>query len=328
MLTPQEIRQLSQTSVWNTWKAVLGDWAIISLLFYLGIHFPSPLVLLGLMIVMGRQQLALGLLMHDAAHGRLFKSRLWNDAFCQFTCAGPLFFSLYSYKHFHFKHHRNPLAADDPDITLIGGYPIDKRSFYRKLLRDLFGISYFKFIRYFLRGSQSGGKNSKSRKIAATPPNGGQKTDEQTTAQANSTEKNLLPPKLIFSSMVLTHLLLFGVLLLSGHPGMYFLLWVLPSMTFLQVYLRIRGIAEHAGYQPNPDQSLNARTVVNPIQTFLWAPHFVHFHIEHHLYPSVPYFRLPQVHTLLKDRGALPEANVYSGYGQVLRDLLIKAPPA
>ena len=74
--------------------------------------------------------------------------------------------------------------------------------------------------------------------------------------------------------------------------------------------LRIRGITEHAGYAPNPDQRLNARTVINPVETFFFAPHGVNYHVEHHVYPSVPHFRLPEVHRLMSERGALPAASV------------------
>ena len=42
------------------------------------------------------------------------------------------------------------IAPDDPDLSLIGGYPISKMSLARKLLRDASGISYFKFIKYFI----------------------------------------------------------------------------------------------------------------------------------------------------------------------------------
>ncbi len=327
MLTPQEVRQFSQTSGLNTWKAIFLDWGVIGLIFYLGAcfshlslstsfssYFPAficlPLIYLPLMMLMARQQLALGLLMHDATHGRLFKSRFWNDVICQFFCSGPLFFSLYSYRNSHLKHHLDPLVPDDPDITLTGGYPISGRSFARKLFRDVSGISYFKFIKYFVYRTHN------------RTPRGAEPEAGTAVKKKAHSESNLLSLRVVIFSMLLSNLVLFGILALLGHPGLYFLLWALPSMTFLQVYLRIRGIAEHAGYHPNPDQRLNSRTVVNPVQTFLWAPHCVNYHVEHHIYPSVPYFRLPKVHRLLAARGALPKENVYYSYVQVIRDLV------
>src|SRR5262249_10708269 len=125
------------------------DWAGIAILFAALIAFPYPLTYLLVFILIGRQQLALAILMHDGAHGRLFKSPRVNDALGQLFTGAPLFFSQDSYRKFHLKHHLDPLVSDDPDISLIGGYPIPKGSFLRKLFRDFVGISYFKFIGYF-----------------------------------------------------------------------------------------------------------------------------------------------------------------------------------
>jgi len=41
-------------------------------------------------------------------------------------------------------------------------------------------------------------------------------------------------------------------------------------------------------------------------------PHQMHYHIEHHLYPSVPHYRLPACHAALREAGALADAEVSS----------------
>jgi fatty acid desaturase len=38
----------------------------------------------------------------------------------------------------------------------------------------------------------------------------------------------------------------------------------------------------------------------------------MHYHIEHHLYPSVPHYRLPACHAALREAGALADAEVSS----------------
>ncbi len=98
---------------------------------------------------------------------------------------------------------------------------------------------------------------------------------------------------------------MFAALWASGHPGLY-ALWLVSMMTVLQVLLRVRGIAEHAGFERAEDQRLCTRTVVNPVQTFFFAPHRVNFHVEHHLYPSVPAYRLPAVHRAAAGAGRSP----------------------
>jgi fatty acid desaturase len=302
MLQPAEVKNLSQISAFRSSLAILQDWLLIIGVFALMIVFPHPWTYLFCVILISRQQLALAILMHDGAHRRLYKSHAANDGIGQFLLAAPLFFAMDSYKKLHLKHHTNPLVEDDPDLSLIGGYPISKASFTRKIFRDFSGISYFKFIRYFVFMARQK-KKSEASKTSSPAPKGLSKTT-------------------ILVSIVLAQATMFGVLFWAGHPWLYLTLWVLPFMTCLQVLLRVRGIAEHAGYQPNENQMLNARTVINPLQTFLFAPHGVNYHIEHHVYPSVPFYRLPEVHRLLKERKSLPESNVYHGYGQVLSDLI------
>jgi fatty acid desaturase len=85
---------------------------------------------------------------------------------------------------------------------------------------------------------------------------------------------------------------------------------------------RLRQIAEHAAVPDaaNPDPRFNTRTVEAPVwQRFLMAPHFVNYHLEHHLLPGVPCYRLPGFRVLLKEKGLLDEVPNFSGYQQVLR---------
>jgi len=42
----------------------------------------------------------------------------------------------------------------------------------------------------------------------------------------------------------------------------------------------------------------------------LLFPHHVNYHLEHHLYPAVPHYRLPRLHQLLVEKDALDGAEV------------------
>jgi fatty acid desaturase len=161
MLPAEELKALSRPSGLRSSVSLFLDWALIAGGFALAILAPHPLAWIFCFLLLSRQQLALAILMHDGAHRRLYKSAAVNDWICQLLCAAPLFFSMYSYQRLHLKHHRAPLAADDPDLSLVGGYPISKASFARKLLRDAFGVSYFKFIRYFLHMARKPRRNPK-----------------------------------------------------------------------------------------------------------------------------------------------------------------------
>lgn len=316
MLRNDELRTLSKPDGFRSSFSIAFDWVMVAASFAVAILVPHPAVWALCFLFNARQQLAFAILMHDGAHRRLYQDFKVNDYVCQFLCAAPLFFSMYSYQKLHLKHHREPLAADDPDLSLIGGYPISKGSFARKLARDAFGISYYKFIRYFIHMARKP-KNviRDMNKEAATKDVGPAELKTQSAGKP-------MPMAMVGVSILVISLLLWGALYLLGQGWLFFFLWFLPAITALQVLLRIRGIAEHAGYTANPDQSKNARTVVNPLQTFVFAPHNVNFHIEHHLYPSVPFHRLPYLHKVLSERGAIPQTNVYSGYGKVIAELV------
>ena len=299
MLRSEEIRDLSRINAWQSTFWVAFTWLLIAVTFAAPALYPYWWVYVLAILLMARHQLSLAILMHDAAHMRLYKNITWNDYIGQLFLASPVLFSLTAYRTFHLRHHKDPLTPDDPDISLTGGYPIPWQSFARKLMRDLSGLSYFKFLKYFI---------SKSRTEKGRSKRGGRRKGPSF--------------KQVAAMMLVSNLAIFGALAFSGHPWHYPLLWLLPAVTVLQVYLRIRGVAEHAGYQPNKDQRLNTRTIICPWQTFFVGPNNVNYHIEHHIYPGIPWYNLKKVHRLLRERDSLPAGHVYSGYGRMLREIL------
>ena len=54
-----------------------------------------------------------------------------------------------------------------------------------------------------------------------------------------------------------------------------------------------------------------ARTNTGP-RWLLWLffPHHVNFHIEHHMYPSIPFYNLPRAHAEMLKHGVLADAEV------------------
>ena len=51
--------------------------------------------------------------------------------------------------------------------------------------------------------------------------------------------------------------------------------------------------------------AFNTRTVDAPAwQRYLMAPSYVNYHLEHHLMPAVPCYRLPVFRALLQQRSA------------------------
>ncbi|WP_332877510.1 fatty acid desaturase family protein [Massilia sp. S19_KUP03_FR1] len=283
---------------WRAMTALAADWCLIAAAFASAILWPYPITYLAAAVIVARTQLALAVVMHESAHGTLLPSQWLNDAVGQACAAGPLCLSLKTYRAGHVQHHLLPMRSDDPVAVVfdIIDYPISRRRLVFRLLGAVLGIAYlvsaFKFMRGDYRGIMPGVPKSRSAKVWEV------------------------------GTMLTSNGLLLAVLALCGHAWLYLALWTLPSVTLLPLFGRIRAIMEHAGLTEGDDQSRNARTIIRPSwQTFLFGPHAIHYHIEHHLFVRMPFYNLGKVHQRLRADGLLPPANLYAGYGGVLRDV-------
>jgi fatty acid desaturase len=112
-----------------------------------------------------------------------------------------------------------------------------------------------------------------------------------------------------------------GAFGLSGYLIEYLVLWVLPLVTVVQAILRLRAIAEHGATTDFSSPLTAARTNVAPAWLeWLIFPHHVNYHIEHHLYASVPHYHLPALHREMSARSMLESAEVIP-FGLTLRKI-------
>jgi fatty acid desaturase len=85
------------------------------------------------------------------------------------------------------------------------------------------------------------------------------------------------------------------------------------------------GLTQHAGLAEDVlDHRLNCRTVyVNRVHRFLYWN--MNYHVEHHMFPSVPYHALPALHEELK--GDMPPAypGLWAAYREIVPALLRQA---
>ena len=123
---------------------VLHAWVVIGAAMALYALWPNPLTFVAAVIVIGSRQLGLAILMHDAAHGVLMKTRWLNEWVGQWLCAYPVLGEMIGYRHYHLVHHRRTQQPDDPDLGLSAKFPITRDSFRRKMIRDLTGQTGYK----------------------------------------------------------------------------------------------------------------------------------------------------------------------------------------
>lgn len=293
ILERREMRALRPKSDAMGWYLVAHAWAVIAGAAVLVAVWPNPFSYLLAVFLIGGRQLGLAILMHDAAHGLLFRSRRLNEFVGQYLCARPVGLDMYEYRDHHMRHHLFTQQEDDPDLALSTPFPITRASLFRKIARDLTGWT---FVR--LRFAQL---------VEAWGPKG---------LGAKARAKQLWE---MLGWIVLANLALWAVFYAAGSGFFYLWLWVLPLATSFQLVFRIRNIAEHAMVPDNDDPLLNTRTThANLIERVFLAPYWVNYHIEHHLFVFVPCFRLEAAHEILREKGLAGRMETKPGYLSVL----------
>ena len=103
---------------------------------------------------------------------------------------------------------------------------------------------------------------------------------------------------------------------------------VLPAMyiglpTLYGCWLHIVfGTTQHAGLDEDVlDHRLNSRTVMmNPVLRFLYWN--MNYHVEHHMFPLVPYHALPRLHEIVKADCPPPYPSLLAAYREIIPALL------
>jgi len=288
-----DLRGLS--SIAWTWGWIIGCLALYA-------WQPGVLTFLFGFIVISGRHLALAILMHEGAHRLLLNNVRWNDRVTQWLTAYPVMLNMLPYRDMHLRHHKNTWTEDDPDLGLATALPVTRRSFARKMLRDITGQTGYARYRFIAR--LSAGLSPDKRGLEGQPL-----TRVLATFARNQ------------HGFLITNTLMLAALTAAGRPEAFLLLWWLPAMTGYSVVLRIRNIAEHAVVTDPGEELRQTRTTLTSWWVrFLMAPHNVNYHLEHHLFMSVPQYNLPRAHRLLAERGLLDHAEVArDGYWPVLK---------
>ena len=139
-------------------------------------------------------------------------------------------------------------------------------------------------------------------------------------------EKNYIPeaeqPKAIRAARV--HI---AIYLLTIALAFYSRSWLpLMLLGLPRIYgcwhMLLTGILQHGGLADNvTDHRLNSRTVyMNPISRFLYWN--MNYHVEHHMFPMVPFHALPRLHELIKHDLPEPNPSMWHAYREMVPVLL------
>ena len=278
------LRALSRLSFIKVLTAIIFDWGLIFLLAFLQLNYLSyyfyPIVL----IIIATRQHALGIVLHDASHFRLLPNHFWNDLIADFLLAFPLNLTIFGYRREHFAHHKFSGMPNDPDLIRLSSphYQKDKTTRYLILKMVLLSTGFY-IVREFY---EMGIKYQLSTKV---------------------------PMKVNFSRIGFWAVMI-TIISLKHFWLSVLLFWFIPMSTVLMSIVFIRLKAEHDRIPNN--KLLNTRTIIPTwIERFFISQHNVHFHLDHHLYPSVPFYQLNKLHQeLLKNERYKKDAHISKGY--------------
>lgn len=87
-------------------------------------------------------------------------------------------------------------------------------------------------------------------------------------------------------------------------------------------HMFMTGLIQHGGLAEDVvDHRLNSRTVLmNPVSR--WIYWNMNYHVEHHMFPMVPYHALPRLHELIKHDLPAPNPSILSAYREMVPSVL------
>jgi fatty acid desaturase len=300
----ETVRELSKVNGYRTTAYLALQWTAMIVTFIVAarVHHPIGYVLAAI-IIASRMQ-ALGVLLHDAAHYLLYKNRTVNDVVSDLFVAFPLGLSTTLYRKTHFRHHRYTNTDEDQDLAAMQEeaewytWPKSRLGLWTTLLRSTFGLNFLKgWILY------------------------------KHWAPWNNFRSPDFPRRCrilyLISIVSVYSCFAFALKMNTVTTVCLMAIYTLSGITILNFTNRLRTTAEHLG--TDGDHELNqTRTVLpNWIERIFIAPYGVSYHLEHHLFPSVPGYQLPKLHrTLMQDDEFRTKAHITKGYMGVICELM------
>ena len=232
----------------------------------------SGWVLAPAVFVLGLMQVALFAPAHETMHQTAFASRRAN-AVVGWLTAAPSLLNAQFYTAFHLAHHRHTqIPGLDPELfapppETFGGY-----------VARVLGWPYWSLRLLVVFDSWRGD-------LSRYP--------YVTAAATQGIIRSVRAMTLLMVGGAIASALVFG----WSTP---FLFWIGPQVLG-QPPLRAYLLAEHTGCTHDRDGLTNTRTTLTNalVRLLMWN---MPFHAEHHMYPSIPFHRLPDAHSAIRAR--------------------------
>ncbi|MCE0763667.1 fatty acid desaturase family protein [Pseudonocardia kujensis] len=231
---------------------------------------------------------------HEAGHGTAFRSRWLDEAVYQVACFMIMRDPTAS-RWSHTRHHTDTLVVGrDPEINVM------RPARLAKLLANFLGLVDVPLA-------------FRAMAVHAV----GRLTVEEADFVPESERPKVYRTARVWLAIyvvAVTAAVVFGTwlpLVLVGGPRIY--------GTFMHV---VYGLTQHAGMGENVlDHRLNTRTVrMCRVNRFLYWN--MNFHVEHHMFPMVPYYRLPELHEEVRHDCAPVYPSLWAAYREIVPAVL------
>ena len=95
-------------------------------------------------------------------------------------------------------------------------------------------------------------------------------------------------------------------------------------MIIINSLVNIRGMSQHTFLEHQSDTVLGTRSILtNRITAFFMCNE--NYHLEHHLYPNIPWYNLPRLHQALGDELRARGAPFIPSYLAFVREFVVKS---
>ena len=231
---------------------------------------------------------------HEAGHGTAFKTDWMNNVLYEIASFMVMRESTV-WRWSHTRHHSDTIIVGrDPEIAVPR--PPDVAG----LIKSLFNLPvYPKYFQHILLHAA-----------------GRMTADEKTYIPESEFPK-------IFRKARIYVAIYAGVIALSiATASILPLLLVGLTNLFGSWLMLVYGLTQHTGLAENVlDHRLNCRTVyMNPINRFLYWN--MNYHVEHHMFPLVPYHALPRLHEAVKDDMPTPYPSLLAAWREIVPAVL------
>lgn len=227
---------------------------------------------------------------HECGHGTAFRTQWMNRAVYQIACF-MIMRNPVTWRWSHARHHTDTvIVGRDPEISVMRPPQL------ARLLLDVFGVLAVGYAIADMVRNAAGNISAAERSFIP----------ESEWPKAIRIARIWLA---IYAATIALALVLQSwlPLMLVGLPRLYGA-W----------HHVMTGLLQHGGLADDVvDHRLNSRTVyMNPVSRFIYWN--MNYHVEHHMFPMVPYHALPRLHALIGHDLPAPSPSIWAGYREML----------